>query len=92
MLRTIAIWGFGLTASAIVGLLIGAVLMEQGAGLGLIAGLALFVCVRLMLTMPRYPRASQPETNNAAPFLEAASHNAADRNGVSPTNRVVSEL
>jgi hypothetical protein len=53
MLRTIAIWVFGLLASAIAGMAIGAVLVEQGAGLGLIAGLALFVCARLMLTMPR---------------------------------------
>lgn len=53
MLRTIAIWVLGLIASAIAGMLIGSVLMEQGAGLGLIAGLALFVIVRLSLTMPR---------------------------------------
>jgi len=53
MLRTIAIWVFGLLASAIVGMAIGAVLIEQGAGLGLIAGLAVFAGARLMLTMPR---------------------------------------
>lgn len=53
MLRTIAIWVFGLLASAIVGTVIGAVLMEQGAGLGLIAGLAIFASGRLLLTMPR---------------------------------------
>jgi hypothetical protein len=53
MLKTMAIWVFGLLASAIVGTVIGAILMEQGAGLGLIAGLAIFTSVRLMLTMPR---------------------------------------
>ena len=54
MLRTIAIWVFGLLASAVAGMAIGAVLIEQGAGLGLIAGLALFTIVRLLLVMPRY--------------------------------------
>ena len=53
MLKTVAIWVFGLLASALVGTVIGAVLMEQGAGLGLIAGLAIFASVRLLLTMPR---------------------------------------
>ena len=38
MFRNIAIWVFGLIASALAGMTIGAVLMEQGAGLGLIAG------------------------------------------------------
>lgn len=53
MLKIIAIWVFGLLASAIVGMLVGAVLIQGGAGLGLIAGLAIFASVRLMLTMPR---------------------------------------
>jgi len=53
MFRTIAIWVLGLIASAIAGTVIGAGLMEQGAGLGLIAGLALFTIARLVLTMPR---------------------------------------
>jgi hypothetical protein len=53
MLKIIAIWLFGLLASAIVGMLVGAVLIQGGAGLGLIAGLAIFTSVRLMLTMPR---------------------------------------
>ena len=53
MFRTIAIWVFGLIANALAGMTIGAVLMEQGAGLGLIAGLAIFTIARLLLTMPR---------------------------------------
>lgn len=53
MLKIIAIWVFGLLASAVAGMLVGAVLIQGGAGLGLIAGLAIFASVRLMLTMPR---------------------------------------
>ena len=54
MLRTIAIWVFGLLGSAILGMLLGAYLLEGGAGLGLIAGLALFTCLRLWLTLPQH--------------------------------------
>ena len=53
MFRIRPIWVLGLIVSAIVGSLIGAALIEQGAGLGLIAGAALFIVARLILTMPR---------------------------------------
>lgn len=57
MLRTIAIWVFGLLASAIFGGLLGAYLLEGGASLGMIGSVALFVCVRLWLSLPQhYPR------------------------------------
>ncbi|ODR99672.1 hypothetical protein AUC69_08615 [Methyloceanibacter superfactus] len=50
MLRTIAVWGFGLIAAAIFGGLVGEFLVERGgAYVGMIGGVFAFACVRICL-------------------------------------------
>ena len=50
MLRTIAVWGFGLVAAAIFGGLVGEFLVERGgAYVGMIGGVFAFACVRICL-------------------------------------------
>jgi hypothetical protein len=49
MLRTIAVWVFGLLAGAIFGGLIGEALVDRGGYIGVIGGAFAFACVRICL-------------------------------------------
>jgi hypothetical protein len=49
MLRTLAIWGFGLAAAAIFGGLIGEFLVDRGGYIGAIGGAFAFACARICL-------------------------------------------